>query len=93
MVINHPLDRGERRIIDAECFVHLIGLTNDHKVGLVDRRWTWIHDNGHGNLTYERLLMLVPQCNQDALLHLLNDPDTDHSVGGYDQRGGCSSFC
>ena len=25
--------------------------------------------------------MLVPQCNQNALQHLLNDPDIGHSVG------------
>ena len=82
MFINHPLERGERRIIDAECFAHLMGLTDDHKVALAGRRCTQIHDNDHGTLTHELLLMLVPQCNQDVLQHLLNNADTGHSVGG-----------
>ena len=34
MFINYPLNRGETRIIDAEYFAHLMGLTNDHKVAL-----------------------------------------------------------
>ena len=75
MFIIHPLNRPEKRIIDADCSAYLMGLTNDHKVALVDEQWTWIHNNDHGKLTYEYLLMLVPYCNHDALLHLLDAPD------------------
>ena len=72
--IVHPQLRNQKRIIDAEYFVHLMGVGNDHQVALADRRYTWIRDNDQ-RLTSDHITMLVPRRNRDAVISLLNDPD------------------
>ena len=71
----HPHNRAKKRILDGEYFVSLMGVANNHKVALADRRYIWIGDNDHGLLTDDYTTRLVPFCNQDVVAHLLNDPD------------------
>ena len=75
MFIIQPHNRAEKRILDAEYFASLMGVTNDHKVALVDIRYTWIRDNDHGILMDDCITRLVPFRNKNAVIHLLKDPD------------------
>ena len=75
MFMIHPHKRAEKCILDAEYFASLMGVVNDHKVALADRRYTWNRNNDHGLLTADCITRLVPFCNKDVVIHLLNDPD------------------
>jgi len=76
MFVYRPVTHSSRRIVDAEYFARLMQLTDDHVVALADRHWNWNTERNHGQLSREYLSTLVPECNQDALRHLLDDPDT-----------------
>ena len=75
MFMIHPHNRAEKCILDAEYFASLMGVVNNHKVALADRQYTWTRDNDHGLLTDDYTTRLVPFCDKDAVIHLINDPD------------------
>ena len=75
MFIIDPHNRAEKSIFDAGYFASLMGVANNHKVALADRRYTWIRDNDHGLLTANYITRMLPFFNKDAVTHLLNDPN------------------
>ena len=76
MFVYHPVTHCSRRILDAQYFAQLMQVTDDHVVAFADRHWTWMTERNHGQPSCQYLSTLVPQCNQDSLRHLLEDPDT-----------------
>ena len=53
MFIIHSRVGTQKCIIDAEYFVSLMGVANDHNEALADRQYTWIRNNDHGILTHD----------------------------------------